>query len=373
MAYQNIPGIGVIIPSWKWFSYDNLTKFAFGDIGPLRTATEKISISGKVFTKDRTSKNIQKIGFKWGSTMTVTAGGTPTAVRISLQNISGVGLAPDGTQDQYYDMVNGTDNMTADAWVETGNLSATRTVNPGEIVCVVLEFQTFNAGDVINIAGRTDSGWGVKYAQELVGLYTGTWSFALARTPNIVLCFDDGTYGTLITSTIFSATGVLTYNSGSNPDEYALVGQFPFPVRADGAWVMADFDGNNSIILTCGETTVTSGMTAANRAWSSNDITIAPFSSVVDIPANTDFYLSLRADTATNIALPYLDVNTRNYWQAIDGGINFRYTSRVDGGAWAEETLTRRIAAGLMICGFSDGAGAGGGGGLPVLGGSIVR
>jgi hypothetical protein len=83
----------------------------------------------------------------------------------------------------------------------------------------------------------------------------------------------------------------------------------------------------------------------------------------ISLTANTTYRLALTPDTANNVVLYYFDVDAANHMQALDGGTSFAITSRVDAGAWAAPTATRRPWMGIRISAVSDGVGGGGGGG----------
>ena len=360
MAYQPISGLGIQFPTPQLLNPSIYTAPALSNIGQIDDTAEKLAMIGRVFTYASSAKEIQKIHFMWGSTMTLTGGGTPTTIRVSIQDMSTSTYSPDGSVDEYYDMVNGADTMTASTWVSTGNLSANRSVNNGDLICVVFAFQTFNSGDVVTLTGLNTGGWTLKYHQCYPLLYTTSWSTVLDCQNNIILEFSDGTFGTLFGSQCYSSISTLTYNNSSDPDEYANVYSFPFPIRVSGCWFNSSASKDYSVILTCGASTLSVDVDGDQRLGMTN-IMAVPFSSTLEIAANTSFYLSFRPDTNNDISVYQLNVNNANFWKALNvGSLCGGIVSRTNGGAWSAATTTGMLCGGIFMDAFSDGVGSGG-------------
>jgi hypothetical protein len=369
MTIQVIPGEGLWLP-WPYPIIWAGASPGLVNIDTADAAAEKIAMVGRVFTKDSVQKAIRRIGFRWGSVMAVTAGGTPTAVRVSLQDPSVTTAYPDETQDEYYDMVNGTDDLTAITWVETGNLSADRTVNNGDLLAIVWEFQTFNAGDAFTLSGVDDYAASAALHNCFVAAKVGApaWTNAQTALPNVILCFSDGTYGTLAGSFGWSAFNAHAFQSDDTPDEYALKFRVPFPVRIDGIWIYGDFDQDVTVTL-YGASTVTWTLNKDQRKSVSFGVYLLPLSAVQNLAKDTDYYLSVQnSSTASNVSVYSFDVNAAGYLQALGGGTNFIYASRTDGGVWTPVT-TRQLMAGIHVIGCDDATG-GAGGGRPEIRGS---
>jgi hypothetical protein len=82
-----------------------------------------------------------------------------------------------------------------------------------------------------------------------------------------------------------------------------------------------------------------------------------PWSSPIALAALTQYYLSVKPTTTNNVTVYALDVDDSNQLALHPGGGNFNYSTRVDGGAWAAPTTTRRLVAGLMISALDNGSG----------------
>jgi hypothetical protein len=97
------------------------------------------------------------------------------------------------------------------------------------------------------------------------------------------------------------------------------------------------------------------------------------FTGMVSLSSDTIYRLALKPTTANNITLQYFDVAAAGHMQAHWGGEGWALTSRVDSGAWAAVTTTRRPFLWPYVCAIDDAAGGGGSGGGPLIGGRLVR
>jgi hypothetical protein len=354
VTIQSISGRGLLFPEMVDRFVNSSYLLAFSNIGPIDATAEKISMVGRVFmVTGGANKNLSKIHFRFGSAITKSNGST---LRISVQDVSTTSADADGTADQSYTIANADAGFAADT-VYTATLGSTRSVAKGDKIAIVWDYDGgFQAGDSVTIAGISQPAFSSTLAQCYARLYTSSWALTSVH-PNLVLEFDDGTFGTLEGAGIFSNIGTLTYNNTSDPDEYALKFQLPFPLSIDALWARIDADGDCTLVLTYGGSTVSIAIDKDNRASVFGFVFIAPLPSHISLAKDTDYYLSIRPDSATSISIQYLDVAASAHWQAWDGGSNFRFTSRVDAGAWAAETTTRRILAGIRAIGFDDGAG----------------
>jgi len=358
MAMQKLPGSGVCLPT---VPQNRLFAFppAFSTNPLIDADGEKVAIIGRVWNKDGAAKTLVDVGFRWGA---VTKG-ADTDVTLSIQDVLTTGPDVDETQDQSVDV--GTANIVANTWLEV-TLGVSRAVAYGALLGVVWEYKKFNTSDSIVIAGISLSSTTWNTVQCYTRLKTGTWA-SINSCPNLVLVFSDGTYGTLEGAGIFSTIqAIVTYNIDTGAqDEVALKFRVPFPITIDGCWMNVDSDGDFTAILYDDSGPITDASRAMdkdNRPHTNQSIHWLPFAAPVTLAANTNYYLSARPDSVTSISAYYFDVNAANYLQAWDAGMDFNYTSRVDGGAWAAPTTTRRPWFGLTVIGFDDGAGGGGAG-----------
>ena len=350
MAIQKIAGCGMLIPELPGRMMDAYY-LDFVSTAVIDAADEKVAFIGRVFTKDGAQKNISTISFRFGA-VTKTNGST---LRVSLQDVSTTTADADGTPDQSVTIANDNAAFATDTWI-TVTLGAARTVNNGDLLAIVWDFNgAFQAGDSVVISMLDTTHYDLMFGQCYGRLYTAAWAAIAQAVPNVVLGFSDSTFGTLEGAGIFSALDELSFANNSDPDEYALIFQVPFPMTIDAIWGLCEPDGDASLILTYSGSSVTVAIDKDNRPTAAQHVFMCPLSAHVALSKDTDYYVSIRPDSTTAIKATYADVANANYWQAFGGGANFRLTSRTDGDAWDAATTTRRIFAGVRAVGFDDG------------------
>jgi hypothetical protein len=330
---------------------------------------EKIAFLGQVWNKDRATKNLTKVGFRFG-TVTKASG---SALTVSLQNVAtagGLPYQPDEVQDQTVAIANGDSGFTSNVWYQTGAFSASRSVAFGELLAVVVEFDGSGrlGSDAVNFHAFGLAATTV--VNEVTGtvLKTASWA-TVAVSTNIVLEFDDGTFGCLAgNSQIASAQSAAAYNSGSGFDELALEFQVPFACKIDGCWIRMRVAGSTSdfdVVLydSGGGTLASVAVDAMQLAISGTNDRIATFTfAETELAINTTYRLSIKPTSGNNVTLYYREVANANHKQAMPGGTAWNYTTRVDGGSWAAATTTRVPEMGIRISALSDSATAGAGG-----------
>jgi hypothetical protein len=365
MALVNLSG-----NSLPWFSGTQflLTAQAFSTTAVIDATGEKVAFCGRVFFQGRSgTKDIERVGFRFGA---VTKSGG-SGLTVSLQNVSaaaGQPMQPDETQDQTVAIANADASFVANTWIRTGTLSANRTVALGELVAVVIEYDGSGrlSSDTVAIAGLVTQSSGPAHGAS-TSLKAGTWGVQ-SILPNVILEFSDGSFGTLQGGFPCSAVGSQAYNSGTAiSDEYALEMTFPGPVGIDGA------SSDAEMILYDGTTPLaTIAMDGMHTPATSARVATGQTDAVVELQASTTYRLALKPTSANNVTLWYFDVAVAGHLQAHVGGVDWCLTTRVDSGAWAAATTTRRPFLWPNVCAIDDGAGAGGGG--PLIGaGRLVR
>lgn len=325
-------------------------------------STEKVGMIGRVFNKDGTAKTLTKVGFRIGA---VTKGGS-TDLKVSLQDVSTTTADADGVVDQSVLVGNG--NIVANSWIVV-TLGASRSVNYGDLLAVVVEYSTFNASDSVIVNSLASVTASTNKGGTYLRLNTGgTWA-SVNGYANVILGFSDNTWGTLKGSSCYSAINTHTYNSGSTPDEIMLAFQLPYPVTAGGMWAHVDGDGNfDYVLLDAAGAAISNGsgsVDADNREATNGRLYEMPFAAHISLSANTQYYLSIKPTSVTNISVYSADVNEVGYWASQGGGANFYYAQRTDAGA-ISPTTTRRPFIGLDdVMGFDDAVQTGG---APLIG-----
>lgn len=350
---------------------------------------EKVAFCGRVFNKDRSSKNIHAVGFRFG---TVTkAGGS--VLTVSLQDVdlaNGPPMRPDETQDQTVTIANANASFATNTWIQTAAFSADRTVAFGELVAVVIEFDGGGrlGSDSVVISAAFGIGAQANYHQCSASAKVGAgpaWT-ETSEVPNIILEFSDGTFGTLIGAFPFMSSSSVSFKQDTaGSDEYALEFQVPFPCKVDGFWIncaVAANTNNFDVVLYDGTSAMTNGTVtvdanAVNVAASTMRTLVGNFAAEITLAANHTYYLAVKpTQTTGNVLLFYVDVNDANHFQALAGGTAWRLSSRLDLGSWAAATTTRRPLMGLHVSSLDDGVQTGGGSGgvtkLAGFGGGLV-
>lgn len=309
--------------------------------------------------------NITAVGWRTG---TVTTGAT---LDVRLENVSLVNGDPNdtlvGTNTNGSQVVADTDDnkwfltpLTAAASVTRGQLMALTIVNPAASFgnMIISNFAdsvtTFPYGDLFAGAGPA---WGKLSVIIVVALsYSGVYY-------PIEGCFP------------FSGIPTYTYNSGTAAqDEIALKFKLPSPSRIIGGWVWVDADGDFDIVLYDSDGTTVLATTSLDtnvRSEAEANLHYFTFPSAVNLTKDVFYYLSVKPTTVTSLTAYAFDVDSAAVMDACIGGQNIHFASRVDAGAWTAVT-TRRPFFCLLLDAFDDGVG-GGGGGMPILRGSVVR
>jgi hypothetical protein len=369
MAYQAVLGPGPLYPEMP---FAMVLPPIFASI-TIDATGEKAAFSGPVFFPSRTgSKNARRVHIRFG---TIAKGGG-SGLTISLQNVNltaGPPLQPDETQDQTVAVANGDAGFASNTWYRSNALSADRSVAYGEMLSIVVEFDGSGrlGSDSVTLSGLQADYTG-PWQTCSTALKTASWA-ASSIIPNVLLEFDDGTFGTLLGAAPISDLGTILVNlDTAGSDEYANEIVAPYPMQVDGLWGFETTAQDCELLLYLGtavQRTITiDGNAMTSTASRPHRRNFAPY----DIPANTTVRVAFRPTVASNITLYRIDVNDANHWSVWPGGTTCALTSRLNSGAWAAVTATRRLLAGVQQSGFDNGAGASGGGG-PLIRGRLVR
>lgn len=232
-----------------------------------------------------------------------------------------------------------------------------------------------NATGVSFVAtGATPTHW--EHTSEL-GLYTKTTASPY-NVPCIALEYSDSTFAPSF-GPIAGFPANQSLSATTDPDQVGNYFQVPFPCRAVGVWIIADVDYDTTVSLYNASDTELASCTflATNRGQSSTGTLHSFFDSdpaaTVTLAKDTWYRLIITGPaTAENIVVYDVLSTTPAILDSLDLGQNCHYTARHThmSMTWAE-TNYKRVAVGLLIDQLDDGAG--GGGGLPILGGSVVR
>ncbi len=276
----------------------------------------------------------------------------------SLQDLNATTGDPDGTQDQFRvkSVVTGdagnriASGIISDDGMDGGVL---RTVTKGQKLYVVLEFDSWVAGNMVLAIGSLETGWiGYPAVKE-------STSTEQAVYPNIAIEYDSGGIVPVVGCFPYEGFTSITLGTGTTPDEIGSKFQVPFDMRLQGIVTPAFDSGDIDIQIENAGGSVLAG--PASYHFEPNDTTTTNkktifFDTPIDLVKDTDYYFVLKTTSATTGLVKTLDI-TSGMLAAFPGGTNWPYVSRVDAGAWSESATTKMMFS-LIASGFSDGSGA---------------
>jgi hypothetical protein len=315
------------------------------------------------------SGNIRKV--LWG-TRTVTTGAT-IDVRIETLNRTGTPAINSGTlwgttTNGSQVVADGDDNTTF-----VTQLTADAAVTQGDPIAVVIKNPTASPG-TMQIAGLADDA-------DLAYPYCLLNGAAAAAAPVVALEYSDGSYepiegawpiASTITATVFS--------SASTPDTIGFRYQLPYPHRLRGFWLWADLDGDATarVVTSAYHQANATGILVSKTLNNEDRETASPgvqkfiFPSSIEQSASTN-YRCIIEPGGTNLTLYDMSLHSL---AAMDAwlGDEFHLTTAKDptgDGDWTNYNsgTFRMLFGGLILDGFSDGAGGSGG----VIGGPNMR
>lgn len=333
------------------------------------------AMTGKVWHPSRPAGtfNIRKVYFRTGA-ITFNAGSVLT---ISLQDVSttaGPPYRPDGTPDQTATLTGAA--VTATSLLNTGALSADRTVSAGADLSVVFQITTFTALDsvvVSTVSAGVATNTALLAGDPLINT-AGTWAGIGNALNNIFFECDDGTraffegafpYAALgnvsvaTNVTARAAGNLFTVPCACKVDRFAL--NFALPSGADGSLILYDGDGTTALL-----TTVVDNNMVLSSSGRSGFITFAP----ITLQPSTNYRFVYVPSTTTAATIYYADVGSAADLDILPWGQQCMYTQRDSGGTWTQ-TATRRCHWGMGLSAIPDGSGGGGAG--PLIGGRLVR
>lgn len=234
-------------------------------------------------------------------------------------------------------------SITANSLI-TCTLGTATPVLQGQEVCVVL---APGGTPVFNVQGVFDSiGSFRPYSVHKTG---GIWAKSsvtagnFATRPQLAFEYTDGTTEMVIGCASPFGISTATYNSGSTPDERALMFDLPFWARVKGCYASLDMDGDFEVVLYDPSNTAVSTLTM-DKDYRSNDNGVAspqwftlPTSKLI-VPHAT-WRLAIKPTTVTDVVLGLYSTNAI---RSVAGGMKATWglSTRADGGAWTDSLAT---------------------------------
>lgn len=307
------------------------------------------------------------------SMMEVDRTGTPAVPHVS--NLWATNTFGDVT------IVDGTDDGT----VLTATLTADATVAMGDFLAVQWAMQNIGTITGVTFEGYQDER-GLDYPYSVVNT---TGSYALATSRHLMQCafeYSDGSIEPIIGAVTALTFNANAFSSSSTPDTYAARFQFPFPVSVAGFWLWADIDAQLIIRIVeaayhqANQTgiVVSKTINTQDRAANGSGISEFIFNDLAELSADTWYRMVVEPQTTTNSTIYDQEFLSAEMQKGEDGGELFHLSTAKDptgDGSWTNYNsgTFRSLLCGLLLRGFDDGTGGGGGSGIPgnLLGGII--
>lgn len=209
--------------------------------GSIDAANEYRGVVGQLFLKDgpgtKTCSAAGGCHIWWDAQNTATFANAGTTLRIGIQDVDASGFG-DGTFDVSADLVGGTDTISQGT-VDTPMESNFKTMSYGDIIAIQATMISRGGSDAVvpDAFSRLPSVYAV------LGFPYGVFSAGTPTKSSFIyfkamIQFDDSSYGWINAAPNLAFTQVvatlLTFGTGTTPDEYALVGSLPFDCGCSG-------------------------------------------------------------------------------------------------------------------------------------------
>lgn len=310
------------------------------------------------------SYSITRIGVRVG---TIT-GTTPT-YRVSLQGVGTTGN-PDGTVKGGGSPASKTFSPSALGWSNNSwnwlTLDNAYSGSPGERIATVIDYSsgTVDGSNNASFSSNLSTNYVNTQFPYVIQNNAGSRSRVTAGMP--VMAW--GTSGTAYGYPVASFTAQ-SYNSGSTPDEYAMLFTLPagmgdtFKVQAVRVMLglatghtmtvkLYDSDGSTVLQSVDHDTDYSAGTSAR---WLE-----IPFdeSSLSALSFGTAYRVGFVPSSGTNQVIGFMDVSSAADWDAWPGRQAVLTSTRSDAGAWSD-TATRRLFCELVLADVTEPAGGG--------------
>lgn len=308
-----------------------------GDTPQLNTALQNMNASTKrvafVFLAPRTG-TINKVYLNIGAVTLNVA----SVVRFSLQDttlVSGVRV-PDGTQDQYRDHTSLSTGI-----LDSGILSndgtdggVKRSVTAGDIIALVMEFQTFNTGDTVTLASlvlQRDSAYaGVNNHISALTYNGSTWSQQPSVTAQLALEYQS--VGILLPHFHMNLGTVLTFDVINIREEAGNRIRLPFKCQVIGVAAAVESGADAFLkVYNAAETEIASGVAEVLEVGTATDSIVCYLAAPLTLEKDTDYFFVWRGELGGNsINVHKWTVPSSTYIDAFPWGANWRHAIRSD-------------------------------------------
>lgn len=327
-----------------------------------------------------TSKTLDTTGSSaiiWAP-QTVTFATSGSAIDIGIQGVSSSGPPgqPDGIFSVKKTLTQGTDTITANAANTIVPSTGTVTLSHGDLISIVADFITRNGSDSVVLTTNNNLGHGISVSGIPTGASYASAAWTSSHSPSFMLVFSDGTLGWIEGSNYLARANSTNYiwNDSSNPDERGIIFQVPFATSVSAMWFtqrLTDATSDCTLSLYSDPLGTPSSLTskaidAANMgAGGSQGFIYIPLTSAVNLSANTDYCLAIKATGAGNVRVEYARLLNADARKAMPGGETIFGVSRNNSsGAFGSSSSTDIIMSmGVVLNEIPSG-----GGGVPLIG-----
>jgi hypothetical protein len=357
-------------PASQWASL-----LTTGTSGTLDAASEKFAFVGNILICDGSaSKTLSsaggKIHFVAGASTTFANGTTNLDIGVQDTDQAAVFMQPDGTFDTKDTLVGGTDTITSSA-INTVTLSTgSKTVTDGMKLAVVFDMTARGGADSVKISASLAGTAAFVPAPATMTNLTGSWTNATDSIPNVLLEFDDGTFGIFYggqwVPAADSTSGSIT--TASAPDEWGTRFQLPFKCELHGV----EFPARTTAGAKSGTTGIirllTGSALSASLVTSENidgfDVRasglmgyrlVKRFTTPQTLEADTTYYLTFEASDTQTWQILYLTWPAAGQLAWLPLGTNaYKVTRDTGAGAFTEATA-ELVPITLIISKLDDG------------------
>jgi len=308
---------------------------------------------------------LDQFEFRIGSSIQLPTNG----LKCSFQDVSLTTGDPDGTIDQYR-VVTG---LSANSWVIPGLMTSDgtdggtkRNVARGDLLACVIEFQSFNLLDVVNVSALDLSSTAFMGSPPYSDHFTLSW----AKQKNglvMALKYDDGVVEQIMGGNCYPIKNLLSqsYNDDSVRNRFGLAFSVPTPVLLGGIYVHAALPVDTALELYDPQGFPDgSGIGLLETVTLDTNVQVDTTRHYHTIRFRQDhrlrgneFYGAIlwtnSVDAGAEITLSKFEIDRADLMNAADGGQNFymRRGLAIQINTW-EDILTERPWMGLIITGI---------------------
>jgi hypothetical protein len=279
-------------------------------------------------------------------------GGILTTITASIQAIDASTGNPSGTKIVKRDVSAAVTPI--DQWLSSGKITSDGT-DGGSTLSLVKGTEYFAVFDISTIAG--DITPGRQGSNPYVNLFaadfqSSAWSKIATVFSFIAIRMADGTYPSMAPGIWPVLNHTLdTINTTTTPDEIAASFSFPADTLVGGAQFRLDLAGDAQIVLYDSETgavLATSNTLDKDAKQTSIGEYFVRFPADVLCSANKTYLMAVKPTTSTSMKVFGYTVNNTAMLDLTDGGTNWRWASRVDGGSWTYDNTKRPWMSALV-------------------------